>query len=93
MTFNTDRGTFCYQKMPFGLNNVGETYQRLMDKVFGNHIVRNAEVYVYEMVIKSHNEAALLHDIEETFQTLTRAQMKLNLGKCTLGVEEVQFLG
>ena len=45
------------------------------------------------MVIKIHNEVALLRDIEETFQTLTRAQMKLNPRKCSFGVEEGQFLG
>ncbi|XP_075473308.1 uncharacterized protein LOC142504311 [Primulina tabacum] len=29
--FITSRGTFCYVVMPFGLNNVGFTYQRLMN--------------------------------------------------------------
>lgn len=78
--------------MPFGLKNVWVTYQCLMDKVFANKIVRNVDVYVYEMIIKIHNEATLLLDIEETFQTLTRTQMKLNPGKCTFRVEEGQFL-
>lgn len=45
------------------------------------------------MVIKSHDDAALLRDIEETFRTLTHAQMKLNPGNCTFGVEEGQFMG
>lgn len=35
----------------------------------------------------------LLRDIEETFQTLAKVQMKFNLGKCTFRVEEGQFLG
>lgn len=32
IAFYTNEGTFCYIKMPFGLKNVGVTYQRFMDK-------------------------------------------------------------
>nr|KAJ0205077.1 hypothetical protein LSAT_V11C500253500 [Lactuca sativa] len=64
-----------------------------MDKVFADQIGRKMEVYIDDMVIKIHNEAALLGDIKETFRTLAQAQIKLNLRKCTFGVEEGQFLG
>ena len=33
-SFIIDRGTYCYKIMPFGLKNVGATYQRMVDKVF-----------------------------------------------------------
>ncbi|CAH1413246.1 unnamed protein product [Lactuca virosa] len=92
-TFHTERGTFCYQKIPFGLKNAGATYQRLMDKISADQIGRNIEVYVDDMVIKSRNEETLLHDVEETLKTLAKAQMKLNPTKCTFGVKEGQFLG
>ena len=92
-TFDTEKGTFCYQKMLFGLKNAGATYQRLMHKVFTDQTGRNIEVYVNDMVVKSRNEETVLHDVEETFQTLAKAHMKLNLAKCTFGVEEGKFLG
>ncbi|GKG04624.1 reverse transcriptase domain-containing protein, partial [Tanacetum coccineum] len=38
MAFTTSQGIFCYSKMPFGLKNVGATYQRLVDKVFQKQI-------------------------------------------------------
>ena len=33
-TFTTPWGTFMYSRMPFGLSNVGATFQRAMDIAF-----------------------------------------------------------
>nr|KAJ0195274.1 hypothetical protein LSAT_V11C700375530 [Lactuca sativa] len=92
-SFHTEQGTFCYVKMSFGLKNVGATYQRLMDNVFSDQPGRNIEVYVDDMVIKSKNENYLISDIAETFNTLNKANMKLNPKKYTFWVETGQFLG
>ncbi|GJT38618.1 reverse transcriptase domain-containing protein [Tanacetum coccineum] len=91
--FHTNQGVFCYTKMSFGLQNVGATYQRLVDKAFKNSIGRNLEVYVDDLVIKSHTECEILRDIEGTFHNLRRINMKLNPKKCTFGAEEGAFLG
>lgn len=45
------------------------------------------------MVIKIPDEKIVSEDVKETFRILERVKMKLNLGKCTFGVEEGQFLG
>ncbi|GJY25220.1 reverse transcriptase domain-containing protein [Tanacetum coccineum] len=91
--FITSQGIFCYTKMPFGLRNVGATYQRLVDKAFHKQIGKNLEVYVDDLVIKSRTEDEIVRDIEETFKTLREINMKLNPKKCTFGVEEGMFLG
>nr|GEY64880.1 hypothetical protein [Tanacetum cinerariifolium] len=79
--------------MPFGLKNAGATYQRLMDKAFESQVGRNIEVYVDDLVVKSHTEAEMVRDIEETFRTLRKINMKLNPKKCSFGLAEGLFLG
>nr|GEX64021.1 hypothetical protein [Tanacetum cinerariifolium] len=93
MAFHTGQGVYCYTKMPFGLKNAGTTYQRLVDKAFVSQIGRNIEVYVDDLIVKSHTEAEMLRDIGETFRTLRKINMKLNPKKYTFGAVEGVFLG
>ncbi|GJU65604.1 reverse transcriptase domain-containing protein [Tanacetum coccineum] len=91
--FHTEEGVFYYTKMPFGLKNAGATYQRLVDSVFKEHIGVNLEAYVDDMVIKSRTKQDIIKDIEQTFSTLQRINMKLKRKKCSFGMEEGKFLG
>nr|GEW75995.1 reverse transcriptase domain-containing protein [Tanacetum cinerariifolium] len=91
--FHTGQGVYCYTKMPFGLKNAGATYQRLMDKAFESQMGQNIEVYVDDLVVKSHTEVEMVRYIKETFQTLRKINMKLNLKKCSFELAEGVFLG
>nr|GEZ82398.1 reverse transcriptase domain-containing protein [Tanacetum cinerariifolium] len=91
--FHTGQGVYCYTKMPFGLKNAGATYQRLMDKAFESQMGRNIEVYVDDLVVKSHTGAEMVRDIEETFQTLRKINIKLDPKKCSFGLVKGMFLG
>ncbi|GJW02711.1 hypothetical protein Tco_1561567 [Tanacetum coccineum] len=55
-------------------------------------IGRNLEAYVDDIVIKSNDEKMLLANVAETFDNLRKINMKLNLKKCSFGVEEGKFL-
>nr|GEV80986.1 hypothetical protein [Tanacetum cinerariifolium] len=92
-TFITSQGIFCYFKMPFGLKNAEATYQRLVDKAFQKQNKKNLKVYVDNLVIKSRTEQEIIRDIEETFKTLKKINMKLNPKKYTFRIEEGMFLG
>ncbi|XP_021807305.1 uncharacterized protein LOC110751178 [Prunus avium] len=51
-SFIIERGTYCYKVMPFGVKNVGATYQGLVNKIFKEQIGRTMEVYVDDMLVK-----------------------------------------
>ncbi|KAL0448979.1 UNVERIFIED_CONTAM: Polyprotein P3 [Sesamum latifolium] len=91
-SFITEQGTFCYQVMPFGLKNAGATYQRLVNKVFNHMIGRNMEVYIDDMLVKSHSKESHVKDLKECFEVVRRLGMKLNPSKCTFGVQGGKFL-
>ena len=86
-------GLYCYRVMPFGLKNIGATYQRLVNQMFNKQIGRNIEVYVDDMLVKSKEEEDHLDDLKETFNTLRQYSIKLNPSKCAFGVSSGKFLG
>jgi hypothetical protein len=76
--FITPYGVFCYQVMPFGLENAGATYQRMMQNCLGSQIGRNIQVYIDDVVITTRKEESLISDLAETFNNLNRYKLKLN---------------
>ena len=61
--------------------------------MFSHKIKRNVKVYVDDMLVKSKDEANHLDDLKETFNTLRKYNMKLNLAKCVFPVASGKFLG
>jgi hypothetical protein len=53
LLFRTLKGNFYYTVMPFGLRNVGATYQRAMQFVLDDLIHHLVECYLDDMVVKS----------------------------------------
>ncbi|KAG7588583.1 Ribonuclease H domain [Arabidopsis suecica] len=92
-SFITDRGTYYYKVMPFGLKNAGATYQRLVNKMFHEHLGKTMEVYIDDMLVKSLKKEDHIKHLEECFEILNQYQMKLNPAKCTFGVPSGEFLG
>jgi len=68
--FITDDANYFYRVIPFGLKNVGATYQRLMDKVFSHLMGQCVEVYVDDMVVKSPSHHQHAQDLSAVFSAL-----------------------
>ncbi|XP_075074426.1 uncharacterized protein LOC142162025 [Nicotiana tabacum] len=79
--------------MPFGLKNVGAIYQRLVTKMFQEHLGKTMEVYIDDMLVKSQQIGDHIQYLTDTFQILRKFSMKLNPEKCAFGVSSSKFLG
>ena len=92
-SFVTGQGTYCYRVMPFGLKNVGATYQRLVNKMFQKQIGASMEVYIDDMLVKWVKAKLYITHLVKAFQVLKSYNMKLNPAKCAFRVSAGKFLG
>ena len=92
-SFITPHGLFCYNVMPFGLKNVGVTYQRLVTKMFRPLLGSTMDVYIDDMLVKSKQCPDHSAHLQQTFDILRKYGMKLNPSKCAFGVKAGRFLG
>ena len=79
--------------MPFGLKNVGVTYQRLVTKIFRPLLGETMEVYIDDMLVKSKKRFNHTKHLQEAFELLRKYNIKLNPLKCAFGVSLGKFLG
>ena len=82
---------FKFTRMPFGLKNSAQTFQRLMDNVTSQ--LRGVFVYLDDVLVASTSASQHKSDLRELFGTLRRFGLVLNRGKCVFGVRQIKFLG
>ena len=92
-SFVTPVGNYHYKVMPFGLKNVGSTYQRMMTKMFEAQMGKNIEVYIDDMMVKSKMVSEHIGDLTNIFKILRGHKLRLNASKCFFGVGSGKFLG
>ena len=93
IAFISPNANYHYTVMPFGLKNVGATYQRMMTRMFRDIIGFTVKVYINDMVVKSKQEARHIEDLWGVFEVLRQHKLHLNVDKCAFGVGASKFLG
>ena len=63
-------GRYCYKVMPFGLKNVGATYQHAATAWLHDLIHKEVEVYVDDMIVKSKNREGHLPTLRKFFERI-----------------------
>ena len=88
----TPWGTFKYAKMPFGLKNVGATFQRAMDIAFLDEKDVLMVVYLDDITMFSHSDDEHLHHLRVIFQKCRKCGISLNPKKSMFAMEEGKLL-
>ena len=103
-TVSTPFGNFQYHRMPFGLSNASQSFQRFIDFVLNDLAVQEGPdqssrrkvslfAYVDDILVSSRNQSEHLADLDALFQRLTQYGLRINLKKCTFMTNELEFLG
>uniref|UniRef100_A0A665U756 Gypsy retrotransposon integrase-like protein 1 n=1 Tax=Echeneis naucrates TaxID=173247 RepID=A0A665U756_ECHNA len=91
--FCTPFGLFEWNRMPFGLCNAPSTFQRLMQRIFGDQQCQSLLLYLDDIVVFSSSVEQHLERLKVVLGRLQAEGLKAKLSKCSFFKKEVSYLG
>ena len=87
----TPFGLFEFVRMPLGLRNAAQTFQRFMDQVLRG--LSFAYGYIDDVLIDSSKPEEHLQHLKIVFERFSANGIVINPNKCLFGARELTFLG
>ncbi|BHF79053.1 hypothetical protein SprV_0602217000 [Sparganum proliferum] len=87
----TPFGLFEFIRMPFGLRNAAQTFQRFIDRVLRG--LPFVYAYIDDLLVASRNAEEHKEHLALVFDRLDQFGVVINPSKCVLGVPSLDFLG
>lgn len=91
--FCTPFGLFEWNRMPFGLCNAPSTFQRLMERIFGDQHGQSWLLYLDDVVVFSSTVTEHMERLDAVLGRLQHEGLKAKLEKCSFFKPEVSYLG
>ena len=92
-TFTTPWGTFMYAKMPFGLMNIGATFQRAMDIAFIREKDKFLVIYLDGITFLLQSDKEHYDHFKKVFLKCRKFGLSLNPKKLLFSMKEGKLLG
>ncbi|BHF72123.1 hypothetical protein SprV_0401518700 [Sparganum proliferum] len=87
----TPFGLFEFLRMPLGLRNASQTFQRFVDRVLRG--LPFVYAYIDDLLIASSTAEEHVEHLATVFDRLQQFGVALNPSKCVFGVHSLEFLG
>ena len=87
----TPFGLYEFLRMPFGLKNSAQAFQRLMDSIFRD--LSYTFVYLDDILIASSSAKEHMDDLRAVCKRIQDFGLVIRLEKCLFGVRSIEFLG
>ena len=92
-SFSTPDGTWRYNRMPFGLINGPAIFTRFIDTVLAGLKWSVCMVYMDDILVYSPTFEKHISALEQVFSRMDDFGLTFKAKKCSIGNEEVKFLG
>ncbi|GKD98621.1 reverse transcriptase domain-containing protein [Tanacetum coccineum] len=92
-TFTCLYGTFAYRRMPFGLCNAPDTFQRCMMAIFHDMIEETMEVFMDDFSVFRDSFSSCLSHLDKMLKRCEDTNVVINWEKCHFMVKEGIVLG
>lgn len=91
--FATEHGLYEWQRVPFGLKNSPNSFQRLMSIVLSGLKPFQIAVYLDDIIIASHSKETHFEKLKLVFDRLKQHNLKLKPDKCAFLKTKIKYLG
>lgn len=88
-----NRGSFQFNRVPFGLSNAGAEMQRLVDRLFSHQFGEKVFTFLDDLLIATEDFSLHVEILNKVWLALKEAGLTINLDKCHFCRSELKYLG
>ncbi|XP_061878364.1 uncharacterized protein K02A2.6-like [Entelurus aequoreus] len=91
LTITTQKGMFCYNRLPFGITSAPSIFQRVMDQVLQG--LPNVHCFLDDILVTGENDADHLKNLDAVLGRLGKFGLRVQKEKCEFFKSSLEYLG
>ncbi len=92
-SFQTDKGSYRFTRVPFGIKIAPNSFARMMSLAFSGLTPEKAFLYMDDLIVIGCSKNHHISNLISVFENCRKFNLKLNPKKCNLFRHEVTYLG
>ncbi|XP_058868762.1 uncharacterized protein K02A2.6-like [Acipenser ruthenus] len=91
LTITTQKGLYCYNRLPFGIASAPALFQRAMDQILQG--LSGVHCYLDDILVTGRNEIEHLNNLDAVLQHLEEYGLRVQKDKCEFFKQSLEYLG